>query len=169
MKVGVTGHRWNKIERSTLPNLSSILRLFLASLDQRSPGHKTLVCGMAEGTDLCAASVRPMSWELEAILPLEPVRWRAHLTETAGVSDAALFDRLIRGARIRVLARGSDPDYVAAALCLSETIDRLVAVWDGEPGLPGGVAEVVARCRKRGIAVDILPLRLLAERAGSPN
>jgi hypothetical protein len=169
MKVGVTGHRWNKIGRQARPALSRRLRQTFRSLDEKVPGPKTLLCGMAEGTDLCAASVRPEHWALEAILPLEPAAWRAHLAQTAGDDDAALFDRLIRDARVEVPVHGNETGYVATGIRLSEISERLIAVWDGKPGLPGGVAEDVARCRARGIPVEIIPAQAVdpsVERSG---
>lgn len=157
LRVGVTGHRWNTIARRAQPELERLLGHAFASLDVRFPGAKTLFCGMAEGTDLCAAAVRPAGWELAAILPLPPVAWRAHLARTAGPDDAALFDRLIADASVEVVSPGPEPAFEAAGIRLAAASDRLLAVWDGRPGLPGGVAEIVERCRAHGTPVDILP------------
>lgn len=104
-RIGVTGPRWTRLDRACEPALAAELGRVLADLD-RTAGPGTLVTGMAEGTDLIAARVRPAGWTLEAVLPL--------------------------------------------ARHLATTCDRLIAVWNGRPGQPGGTGSVVARARALG-------------------
>jgi len=156
LRICITGHRWNKIDRALRPQLEASLREAFGTLASRE-ARTTLVCGMAEGTDLVAASVRPREWALEAVLPLPAPTWRRHLAATSDLGDAEEFDRLLPGASVVVLPHRSGPDYAALARYLAETSQVLVAVWDGLAPKPGGTGEVIALARARGARVIVLP------------
>lgn len=154
-RIGITGHRWNRLDRACEAALADALAEAFAGID-RTPGPRTLVSGMAEGTDLVAARMRPPGWALEAVLPLDRPTWRAHLAGQPGVTEADLhlFDALMGEARVVTLApAGGRPDYAALASLLGGSCDRVVAVWDGAPGRPGGTGSVVAEARARGARV----------------
>jgi hypothetical protein len=167
MRVGVAGHRWNRIDpQSERLRLASVLHDAMAELPG-ADGPATLVTGMAEGTDLTAAAVRPAHWTLEAVLALPEEKWRDHLATAPGVEarDRADYARLMDGTR--VVVPGIDtggPDYVAIASYLASTCTCLVVVWNGKDGPPGGTSDVVARGRASGVPVvnlwqDLLALR----------
>jgi hypothetical protein len=156
LRIGITGHRWNRIDPALAPQLQALLRDALAQAEAQLPGTKRLVCGMAEGTDLVAALVRPEGWALEAVLPLPPEDWRRHLTKTARAQDAEDLDHALQGADVIVLPHPDGPDYTALAHHLADTCDILIAVWDKQAPKPGGSGEVVARAEARGIQVVIL-------------
>lgn len=161
-RIGVTGHRWTRLNRDAAKDLEFGLAALLAEAAPLDGRAETLVCGMAEGADLIAASCRPEGWGLEAALPLPEPAWRAHLAAQPGVTFAelALYDRLLRGAVVTVLPHGpAQPGFEALAEHLVETCDALVAVWDGEAGRPGGTGDVVARARARGLRVLHLDAR----------
>ncbi len=146
MRVAVSGHRWNKLDRSRTVQVGGQIA---AALTLIGGPEATLVTGMAEGTDTLAALMRPSGWSLEAVLPLPPDRWRLHLAGQPGTvpGDVQAFDLAIVGASVIVLPHANGPDYSRLADYLTETCAGLVAVWDGKPGRPGGTADMVSRMK----------------------
>ena len=161
-RVGVTGHRWNRLCRARAVDLERDLVALFRSIAQETDAPCTLVCGMAEGADMVAASCRPADWALEAALPLPRFAWPKHLATQPGVTedDLAEFARLMEDASVVTFDRlAPDPDYLSLAHHIATTCDRVVAVWDGNPGRPGGTADVIARARAGGTEVHILDAR----------
>lgn len=155
--IGVTGHRWNRIVGSAASKLSEALQRLFTSINEAAPDVRiTITTGMAEGADLTAALARPPQWRLEALLPLPPEGWRAHLAKNAtgepgkavAELDAALSGN---GVGLEMLPSvDGRPDYENLGNVLVRRSDLLIAVWDGEPGLPGGTGSVVAHARDLG-------------------
>ena len=161
-RIGVTGHRWNRLCRAQAADLERALVALFHSITQDADPPRTLVCGMAEGADMVAASCRPADWALEAALPLPCLAWPQHLATQPGVNgdDLVEFARLMEDASIVTFdSIAPDPDYLALANHIATTCDRVVAVWDGKPGMPGGTADVIARARACGAQVHILDAR----------
>lgn len=161
-RIGVTGHRWNRLCRTRAADIQSALVALFRSITQDAHSPSTLVCGMAEGADMVAASCRPADWALEAALPLTRLAWPQHLATQPGVTggDLAEFERLMEDASVVTFdGLAPDPDYLSLAHHIATTCDRVVAVWDGHPGRPGGTADVIARARACGAEVHILDAR----------
>ncbi len=171
-RIGVTGHRWNRLIRPKADALRHALVAAFHAIDRQQTRPRTLVCGMAEGTDLLAAACRPPNWGLEAALPLPVPAWRAHLAgqERVDEGELDLFDRMMAGAECINLPGakpapgfvGPDfivPDFMAVARHIASTCDHLVAVWDGAPGKPGGAGDVVRLTRARGRTVTVIDAR----------
>ena len=167
MRVAVAGHRWNRIDPETEgKHLAALLRSAMEALPG-SDGSVTLVTGMAEGTDLTAAEVRPAHWRLEAALALPEPCWRDHLGRAAGVrpEDHAAYDRLIKSATVVVPGvRCSKPDYVRLAAYLASNCTHLLTTWNGVVGPPGGTSDVVARAKDHSVPVINLWKSLIALR-----
>ncbi|MGE3247782.1 MAG: hypothetical protein AB7F96_14990 [Beijerinckiaceae bacterium] len=152
-RIAISGHRWNRLDPALESALREALLSAFAELESQAPDTvTTLSCGMAEGADLVAASVLPANWNLEALLPLSVDKWRAHLaTNASGDRENAvrLFDAVMARPNMSVVelppAAGDDPDYPALATRLAQDADLLVAVWNGDEGLPGGTGEVVRK------------------------
>lgn len=158
-RIGVTGHRWNRLRRSDAGAVRRALRALFRDIGREGDRPRVLVSGMAEGTDMIAAACRPPDWALEAALPLPRPEWRGHLAAQPHVTgaDLALFDRLADAASVVTLGGGAaGPDFLALADHVGGRSDRLVAVWDGMAGRPGGTGDVVQRARGRGIDVRIV-------------
>lgn len=155
LRIGITGHRWNKLPADFLATLETRLKTEFLILDaERQP--TTLVCGMAEATDMIAARLAPALWELEAVLALPKEQWRAHLRDNPDgkEGDVEIFDYLIGKANI---VTSSDPpqkpDYSWVANHIVQSCSVLIAVWDGQPGGVGGTSDVVARALSRNLQV----------------
>jgi hypothetical protein len=161
LRVGLVGHRWNRLDRDRDgPVLAAILSDLFLCIETACAAPAELVTGMAEGADLTGAAALPPEWRLHGVLALPPEDWRRRLRR-ADRPSAEIFDRLraFDGAAFEH-ALGPDPDYRWVAERVSDLSDILIAVWDGAPGKPGGTEEVVRRAARAGRPVIRVPTPL---------
>lgn len=163
--LAVAGHRWNKLRPEQALRLEAALTAIFREIDRNADSIDIILAmGMAEGTDLLAASLMPTRWRLRAMLPLPATDWREWLANKATGNRAAAvaqFDAAMRRPllEIRIVPARSnrDPDFSKLAAALVAGADVLVAVWDGKAGLPGGTGDVVRLAREAGLPViDLL-------------
>ena len=181
IRVGITGHRLNKLEadgreavRARLSNVFSLLGERIGRL-QASPGcelydarpHEIrLVSALAEGADRFAAQAAPASWTLAAILPMPVAAYEAdfrHAEDPSGLSLREFRELLARAVSVTELPE-VDPGghgeeararhYAELGSFLVRQVDVLVAVWDGRPADgPGGTATVITEALARDVGV----------------
>lgn len=151
MRIGVTGHM--DLTDDTIPLVTQALR---EALKPYADGNLTGVSCLARGADsLFAQVIIDLSGQLEVVLPSTNYR------ETKVKPDhALLFDRLFAQAtKVHTMpfdAAGRDA-YVAANKAVLDSIDQLIAVWDGQPSTSrGGTADTVAEARLRSLAVTVV-------------
>lgn len=152
-KVAVTGHM--ELSEDTVPlvraELERLLRMFEPS------GLVGLSCVAAGADSLFAESVLAAGGRLVAVLPSRDYR-----QATVKPEHAETYDRLTSAAdEVLVLpyASADRKAYEAANAVLLERADRLVAIWDGQPGSEekgGTTADIVADARNAGLAVDVV-------------
>lgn len=151
MRVGVTGHM--NLSEQTVAQVARALREHLRAL---SATPLTGVSCLARGADsLFAEVVLELGGRLEVVLPSTDYRETKVKPE-----QAAQFNGLIsRAVQVRTMpfeTAGRDA-YEAANGCVLDSIEELVAVWDGQPSVDaGGTASVVELAKARGIAVHII-------------
>lgn len=175
LRVGVTGHRPNKLDRAdtqtlrhsvdrVLERLSSICKTLQranndegsASAYQQAPEPALrLVTALAEGSDtLVAEAAVAQGFALNLILPYPKATYEADFSADGLERFRALSDHHAVSAACALDGREVSPPslaYAAANEAMLEHVDALVAVWDGEPAAGrGGTAEVVQRARARG-------------------
>lgn len=151
VRIGVTGHMNLSAETEPLvvEGMSGVL--------DRYAGHRvTGVSCIARGADsLFDDLVLQRGSRLEVIIPAVDYR-----SERVRPADRSRFDQLHDAAdSVAVLpfATSDRTAYEAANALLLSTIDRLVAVWDGEGATDrGGTASVVMAARRRGLPVDVV-------------
>jgi hypothetical protein len=178
LRVGITGHRPNKLDVAAAPRIAAQLRAVFDVIDATAAaiyrdnaefyaaaGERTytvrLISGFAEGADQIAVDACPPSWRVEAILPFPKDEY---LTDFA--QSAAGDGRDVRPEFLATLAKaavvtelpaphGDDRDhaYVVAGNFLLQQIDLLIAVWDGERPKRGGTGAVAQEAREGGIPV----------------
>lgn len=145
-RIAVTGHR-DLTPRSAFTVEARIREL----LGSRAPEFVGVSC-LAEGVDQIFANV-----VLELGGTLEAVVCAADRRHALPVSARALYDRMLAAATvIRRLPFSSSTSHAhqAANAVMLESVDELIAVWDGRPAAGrGGTAEVVEEARRRGIPV----------------
>ena len=148
MRLGITGHRG-------LPE--AIVSYVINQLRAEIARHRELVgvtC-LADGADqLFAEAVLAAGGELTVIVPAE--KYRAGLP----AENHDTYDRLLERAAdiIRLEYLESDSEaHMAASKEMLEHVDRLVAVWDGQPARGyGGTADVVHLAEERGVPILVI-------------
>ena len=151
MRIGITGHM--DLTDDTISLVAQALR---ETLKPYADGNLTGVSCLARGADsIFAQVIIDLGGKLEVVLPSTNYR------ETKVKPDhAPLFDQLLAQATtVRTMpfdtaGRGA---YVAANEAVLDTIDQLVAIWDGQPSTGrGGTAETVADARRRSVPITII-------------
>ena len=122
LRVGITGHRPNKLPKSDLPRIERQLREVFAAIEAAvakaydankavyagapSAGAKPyrirLISGFAEGADQMAVAACPADWTVEAILPFPKDEYLKDFEQSA-LGDG----RDVRGELIASLARAA--------------------------------------------------------------
>ncbi len=92
---------------------------------------------------------------VEVILPAADYRERKVKPD-----NAAEFDELVgRASTVHTMPfeQSNREAYMAASDHILDSVETMVAVWDGAPsGGHGGTADVVDTARKRGMSVDVI-------------
>ncbi|GGM71340.1 hypothetical protein GCM10012275_47210 [Longimycelium tulufanense] len=150
MRVGITGH--SNLVSGCLPVVRRALRDALADPPTR---ELVGVSCLAPGADqVFARVVLDLGGRLEAVLPASDYRSRL------APRHRAEFDSLVAAASsVRVLPfpRSERRAYLAASKEMVSSVDRVLAVWDGQPASgTGGTADVVAHARIRGVPVRVV-------------
>jgi hypothetical protein len=181
LRVGITGHRPNKLPRTDLPRIERQLREVFAAIETAvarirdakktdgaieptvgsEPYSIRFISGFAEGADQLAVAACPAHWTVEAILPFPRDEYLKDFAQSAAGDG-----RDVRGEFLASLARAAivtelpmppagprEQGYVLSGRFLLQQINLLVAVWDGEDPKPGGTGAVVREARERGIPV----------------
>src|SRR5262245_39809477 len=179
LRVGITGHRPNKLPKADLPRIERQLREAFAAIETAvakayesnktvyasppSPGAKPyrirLTSGFAEGADQMAVAAGPADWTVAAILPFPKDEYLKDFEKSANGDG-----RDVRGELTASLARAAvvtelptpperNQGYVRVGSALLDRSDVLIAVWDGEPPKPGGTGAVARDACERGMPV----------------
>ncbi|NLU78204.1 hypothetical protein HCA58_07380 [Micromonospora sp. HNM0581] len=150
VRVGVTGHI--NLTPATERLVADAIRLELRRISAR-PVHG--VTCLAAGTDqIFARAVRDGGGTYEVILPAPDYR------DTIAAPARGSFDELL-GTATRVLHTGHRTSgtaaYVAANRELLLRVQRLLAVWDGEPGCHDASTDrTVSWARTRGVPTTVI-------------
>ncbi|MFV2101669.1 hypothetical protein [Micromonospora sp. LOL_024] len=162
VRVGVTGHI--NLTPATERLVADALRVELCRSSDR-PVHG--VTCLAAGTDqVFARVVLDSGGTFEVVLPAPDYR------DTIRPASRADFDELLDRAT-RVIHTGyrssGTAAYVAANRELLRRVQRLLAVWDGEPGCHSASTDrTVALARARGIPTTIVWPANSRRAAGEP-
>ena len=152
-RIGVTGH--TNLSSESAPIVAKSIRTeILKTLDLAT--EVVGVSCLARGPDqIFARVILDLGGSLEVVLPATDYRHRLVKPD-----NAEEFDELIgRACRVHVMPfeRSNRDAYMAASEYVLESVDSMIAVWDGGPsGGTGGTADVVTAARKRGIPVTVL-------------
>jgi hypothetical protein len=161
LRIGVTGHR----ALADVPLVGAGIEKALARIEGSHPGRALIVVSaLAQGADqlVTEAVLRRPDARLEAVLPLPRFDLLADFTTPESKEQFLRF--LARadfvtelpakagatGAKAAGAAR--DAAYAAANKRVLDSVDILIAVWDGgDAHGDGGTADVVARARARNL------------------
>jgi hypothetical protein len=151
VRIGVTGH--TNLSQETTRLVAEAIRRYLRSVDD---GELVGVSCLARGADsVFAQAVVELGGDLEVVLPSPDYRE----AEVHG-EHAAQFDALLdQAARVRTIEDPRDrrTGYAAANDAVLDSVDELVAVWDGVPAAEvGGTADMVRAARRRRIPITVI-------------
>jgi len=149
VRIGVTGHVMLADGTEAL-----VYRALTEALRPHAADLHGVTC-LANGADqLFARAVHALHGTFEVVLPAADYR-RAVI----GPRERRAFDRLLRrAAAVSYMPFDtSGPDaYLAASEEMLRRVDRLFAVWDGEPSeTAGSTADVVRRAARLGVPVTV--------------
>jgi hypothetical protein len=157
MRVGVTGHR--SYHRSDL-----VAHRIADVVGDLASGREPLELwtSLAEGADReVAKAALAVDATLVAVLPMCADDYRSDFADAASCAE---FESLLAVAT-RVIVTGSDAGgdraaaYERAGMVMLDTVEVLIAVWDGKPSRGrGGTAETIAAARSRGLDVMVVPV-----------
>lgn len=164
MNVGVTGHRWNRLQNADIGALRACVRGALERLAEAASGQlMRLVSPLAEGADrIVAEEAVALGWQLQSALPFAKHEYEKDFASPASRSEFRLLlakaekvDEL-RGSRASRDSR--DSAYAAVGRLVLDSCDVLVAVWDGANARgEGGTAQMVREARESGMPVVWIP------------
>jgi len=179
LRVGVTGHRANKLGPAVADRLRPMVRAALERLKNAAAATRAtlrIVSPLAEGADRMVASEGlALGAALLSPLPFPRLSYRRDFVEPASLAE---FDALILRATtvIELDGRYDTEDtrkvaYAAVGEYVVDESDVVIALWDGAAsGGYGGTAEIVDSARRKGRPVlwlptldTIVPQVLLAE------
>lgn len=156
MRVGVTGHM--DLGPETTDLVAEALRAHLLELRETRPADMIGVSCLAPGADrIFARILLDMGGRLEVIMPSG--EYTAELADPGPDGDPALAELLSRADFVRPIAAplARPQVYVAVNDAMLESVDSLVAVWNGVASTKlGGTAHVVYTARSRSIPVKII-------------
>lgn len=171
LRVGVTGHRPNRLAESALPRLrrqtADVMVLLQGIVDEALTAHADVysaeppprlraVSALAEGADTLVAELAlERGMELEAPLPFAVAEYERDFPPGAARET---FHRLLGGAAAVFELDGSREHeaeaYEAVGRLVARQCDVLLAIWDGEPAAGrGGTALIAAYARRLGLPV----------------
>lgn len=156
MRIGITGHI--NLTPETVRKVAEKLPVQLAAVCDRvgaEPGAMVGVSCLAPGADsLFAQVLLALGGQLEVILPSRDYR------ESIFGPDAHTFDELLSRATTVTSAQhptAAPEAFAAANEAMLETIEHLIAVWDGlQCARIGGTAHTVSAARSRCIPVTVI-------------
>jgi hypothetical protein len=174
LRVGVTGHRPNKLAGTAVTRIRKQLPEVFAAIERAAstilansaplyadaPAAFRLVGGFAEGADQIAVATCPAGWRIEAILPFPREDYLQDFATSAAGDGIDVRDEfhqsLAKAAVVTELPAPSgtrEQGYVEAGGFMLRQIDILIAVWDGKPPKAGGTGAVVREAAAGGIPV----------------
>lgn len=154
LQIAVTGHRRNRLSAENCHKIENQFSDLFSQLDQTASGQSVIVTGMADGADLAAVRALPKGWKTEGILA-RPVKSWAKVLSKISEQDAQTFAYVTKTGRLYTLG-DDEPDYEEVGRRVLQYAHCLVAVWNGQPGLPGGTAHVVKMAKKIGLPIAII-------------
>lgn len=147
-RIGITGHQ--NVPLAALDFITRGIRKVL-SAHERATGYSCLAAGADQ---IFASELLDAGGQLHAVIPC------ANYDTTFSDRDLAKYNALLATAVeiTRLPYRSpSEVAYDAAGYYIVESVDLMVAVWDGEPARgQGGTADAVAHARELGVEVQVI-------------
>lgn len=159
LRVGVTGHRPNRMPENQWDRIKRDLATVMAEVEATHPDRQLmLLSGIAEGADrLAAFAALGRGWSLRSILAFHRTRFEADFPAPFAVGEfRALLaaSEAVEEPKKSAQFRAPEDGYDAVARRLIASSDVLIAVWDGEGSRgKGGTVDVIEQAHAKGIPV----------------
>jgi hypothetical protein len=175
LRIGITGHRPNKLSNATGKQVELQLRRVFATIEIAAkdifkanagiyadkPPQFRLVSGFAEGADQLALLACPHGWLIEGILPFPEDEYLKDFSKSAGGSNRDVrhefLETLKKATTITQMPLPTpgrrDQGYLNAGSYLLRQLDVLITVWDGTPPKLGGTGAIAKQAYEGGIPV----------------
>ncbi len=160
LRIGVAGHRMNRLSAENARELEAPIRAVISDLQHDSRekfADPRIVTSLAEGADRIVAREAVARHMLETVvLPFPRQRFEQDFSSEASRLE---FRELLKAAELVIeppsgAAIDSGDGYQQASAIVIACADVLIAVWDGEPGRgPGGTAHTIDTALVREIPV----------------
>ncbi|WP_159942363.1 MULTISPECIES: hypothetical protein [unclassified Nocardiopsis] len=150
-RIGITGH-----SNLSADSVALVRKALDAALVPYTGGELVGVSCLARGADqLFAQAVLDAGGRLEVVLPSADYREaKVKPEDLDGFDELLVHSSLVRYMPHR---KAGSSAYVDANEAVLNGIDRLFAVWDGQPsGGRGGTGDAVEAARGRGVPVDVI-------------
>lgn len=180
-RVGVVGHRPNRLDQNKLDELAATIRTILSTVqaetqtvanrlasiyDGGAPVIRA-VSPLAEGTDrIFAEQALGLGFELCCVLPFPQAEFEKDFAPGAALEGGSLarFQGLLSQAATRFELDGTRAEetesYGQAGLVVLNQSDLLVIVWDGErQDKRGGTEDTLNEAQSRGVTVAWIDAR----------
>jgi hypothetical protein len=152
VRIGITGHM------DLTEQTRELVRAALdAELARHDPAHLVGFSCLAEGADsIFAQAILKAGGRLVAVLPALDYR-----DTRVSKSHLDTFDELVAQAAVTryVAETSSMKAYEEANAHILDTVELLLAVWDGQPSpewKKGGTADAVEAAREAGVPVTVI-------------
>jgi hypothetical protein len=164
-RIGVTGHRPNRLDASRLPELEAtverLLRAALAHLTQYAGADAPapllrVLCSLAEGSDRLVARIAlRLGCDLQVVLPFLRADYETDFTTPASLEEfRSLLARADAVVELNTLTRDRAFGYRDAGDVVLTQSELLLAIWDGQPAAGiGGTIDVMEHAESRGIPI----------------
>lgn len=150
-RIGITGH--SSLSEDTARHVADELHTLLATYP---PEELVGVTCLARGADQIFARVMlDLGGTIEVVLPAADYRERKVKPDNAAEFDALLN----RAATVHTMptTTSNRQAYQAAGEHILNTVDEMIAVWDGTPpDGTGGTGDTVQTARARGVPVTVV-------------
>jgi hypothetical protein len=150
VRIGITGH--SNLSPDSVALVADAIREALSEVERPIIG----VTCLARGADqVFTRVVLELGGQIEVVLPAREYRERKVKPD-----NAAEFADLLGKARTVTtmpFEQSNREAYLAASRHVLDTVDQMVAVWDGQPADGrGGTGDVVAEARERDMPVTVI-------------
>lgn len=183
-RVGIVGHRPNRLKNADLEKLGAVIREILevveSSVHEVAEKHRPdftpdapvlrAFSPLAEGTDrLFAEQALALGWDMCCVMPFPQAEYEKDFVEGNALENDSLgrFRRILKSAEskgrltcmeLAGLRSDETESYEVAGSVVLGLSDLLIAVWDGnrERDKDGGTAETIDEAIQAGIPVVVI-------------
>lgn len=167
IRVGVTGHRPNRLQMADDTNLAASIRQVLLAIHSAAkaaaiePVKCVILSSLAEGADRIAATIaleHDLGFQLEVPLPMPKAEYEADFeTDTSKAEFRSLLSKATSCYVLPSSSTDRSLSYLAAGEMILAQCDLLLGISDGEESAGiGGTSDMLGRAQAQAIPTVIV-------------